>query len=294
MKRQSQFANDKLEIGFFEIYKGQLYDLLNSRNKLHAREDSKKKVCINGLTEIEVHSPEDVTNLLKVGLTERSIGVTAANSNSSRSHAILQVSLKKDGDVFGMFSFIDLAGSEKGSDRKDVDKETKLEGSEINKSLLALKECIRALDQESGHLPFRQSKLTQVLKDSFIGDSKTCMIATISPNSLNCEHTLNTLRYADRVKELKGESNLSWEVDDSEFISNEVYDDVEYDEEVVFNKIKTSSEFSLPISSSKKKTFQKLKMMEDFVKSCKDDRIINILNDKLERLYDTITELDLQ
>lgn len=68
-----------------------------------------------------------------------------------------------------------------------------------------MKECIRALDQDKRHTPFRQSKLTQVLKDSFVGNSRTCMIATISPNQSNSEHTLNTLRYADRVKELKGE-----------------------------------------------------------------------------------------
>lgn len=80
-----------------------------------------------------------------------------------------------------------------------------MEGAEINKSLLALKECIRALDQDKRHTPFRQSKLTQVLKDSFVGNSRTCMIATISPGGSNSEHTLNTLRYADRVKELKGE-----------------------------------------------------------------------------------------
>jgi kinesin family member 2/24 len=73
-----------------------------------------------------------------------------------------------------------------------------MEGAEINKSLLALKECIRALYQEHDHTPFRGSKLTQVLKDSFLGDSKTVMIATVSPNLLNCEHSLNTLRYAYR------------------------------------------------------------------------------------------------
>ena len=86
-----------------------------------------------------------------------------------------------------------------------------MDGAEINKSLLALKECIRALDLEKKHTPFRGSKLTQVLKDSFTGNSKTTMIANVSPAASCCEHTLNTLRYGDRVKELKkergGESN---------------------------------------------------------------------------------------
>lgn len=82
-----------------------------------------------------------------------------------------------------------------------------MDGAEINKSLLALKECIRALDQDKKHTPFRGSKLTQVLKDSFVGNSKTTMIANISPASTSCEHTLNTLRYADRVKELKKDAN---------------------------------------------------------------------------------------
>ena len=100
-------------------------------------------------------------------------------------------------------SFIDLAGSERGADTIDQNKQTRLDGAEINKSLLALKECIRALDLEKKHLPFRGSKLTQVLKDSFTGNSKTTMIANVSPANSCCEHTLNTLRYADRVKELK-------------------------------------------------------------------------------------------
>lgn len=105
--------------------------------------------------------------------------------------------------IHGKFSFIDLAGNERGADTSSANRQTRMEGAEINKSLLALKECIRALGKQSAHLPFRVSKLTQVLRDSFIGEkSKTCMIAMISPGLSSCEHTLNTLRYADRVKEL--------------------------------------------------------------------------------------------
>jgi kinesin family protein 2/24 len=100
-------------------------------------------------------------------------------------------------------SFIDLAGSERGADTVEQKKQTRIDGAEINKSLLALKECIRALDLDKKHLPFRGSKLTQVLKDSFTGNSKTTMIANVSPANSCCENTLNTLRYADRVKELK-------------------------------------------------------------------------------------------
>ena len=144
---------------------------------------------------------------IEAGLQSRTSGVTGANADSSRSHAILQLQLKeaKTQKDFGKMSFIDLAGSERGADTIDQNKQTRLDGAEINKSLLALKECIRALDLEKKHLPFRGSKLTQVLKDSFTGNSKTTMIANVSPAMSCCEHTLNTLRYADRVKELKKE-----------------------------------------------------------------------------------------
>lgn len=145
--------------------------------------------------------------LISKGLQGRTSGETGANADSSRSHAILQFQLKRSQDqkFFGKMSFIDLAGSERGADTREQNKQTRMDGAEINKSLLALKECIRALDLEKKHLPFRGSKLTQVLKDSFTGNSKTTMIANVSPANSCCEHTLNTLRYADRVKELKKE-----------------------------------------------------------------------------------------
>ncbi|NWI35596.1 KIF24 protein, partial [Picathartes gymnocephalus] len=145
-----------------------------------------------------------ILQVILKGGKERSTGATGVNSDSSRSHAIIQIQIKDTANrAFGRISFIDLAGSERAADARDSDRQTKMEGAEINQSLLALKECIRALDQEHMHTPFRQSKLTQVLKDSFIGNSKTCMIANVSPSHIATEHTLNTLRYADRVKELK-------------------------------------------------------------------------------------------
>ncbi|XP_070795077.1 kinesin-like protein KIF24 [Pituophis catenifer annectens] len=191
-------------ISFYEIYCGQLYDLLNGRKRLFAREDSKHVVQIVGLREVHVNTVNLLLEVILKGGKERSTGATGVNSDSSRSHAIIQIQMKDPANrVFGRISFIDLAGSERAADAKDSDRQTKMEGAEINQSLLALKECIRALDQEHAHTPFRQSKLTQVLKDSFVGNSKTCMIANVSPSHLATEHTLNTLRYADRVKELK-------------------------------------------------------------------------------------------
>ncbi|NXO59018.1 KIF24 protein, partial [Aramus guarauna] len=201
----SQSRKDLLVlISFYEIYCGQLYDLLNGRKRLFAREDSKHVVQIVGLREVQVDSVDLLLEVILKGGKERSTGATGVNSDSSRSHAIIQIQIKDTANrTFGRISFIDLAGSERAADARDSDRQTKMEGAEINQSLLALKECIRALDQEQAHTPFRQSKLTQVLKDSFIGNSKTCMIANVSPSHVATEHTLNTLRYADRVKELK-------------------------------------------------------------------------------------------
>ncbi|KAJ2744973.1 hypothetical protein GGI20_002547 [Coemansia sp. BCRC 34301] len=202
----------KVHVSFYEIYLTNLYDLLANRTKLNAREDANQNVCIQGLREVLVSSSDDLLSVFEYGNNCRSTGSTGANSDSSRSHAILQISLRdttshRGSAIRGKLSFIDLAGNERGADRGDrADKQTMMEGAEINKSLLALKECIRALDLNKRHQPFRQSKLTQVLKDSFLGNSRACMVATISPNTNNCDNTLNTLRYADRVKAMKNSS----------------------------------------------------------------------------------------
>ncbi|OAY56012.1 kinesin-like protein KIN-13A [Manihot esculenta] len=214
----------KLWLSFFEIYGGKLFDLLGDRKKLCMREDGRQQVCIVGLQEFEVSDIQIVKEYIEKGNAARSTGSTGANEESSRSHAILQLAVKKhsevkdsrrnndgnepkSGKLVGKISFIDLAGSERGADTTDNDRQTRIEGAEINKSLLALKECIRALDNDQIHIPFRGSKLTEVLRDSFVGNSRTVMISCISPNAGSCEHTLNTLRYADRVKSLSKSGN---------------------------------------------------------------------------------------
>ncbi|CAG07870.1 unnamed protein product [Tetraodon nigroviridis] len=208
---------------FFEIYSGKASDL---KAKLRVLEDGKQQVQVVGLQEKEVRCTEDVLKLIEVGNSCRTSGQTSANAHSSRSHAVFQIILRRKDKMHGKFSLIDLAGNERGADTSSADRQTRLEGAEINKSLLALKvgsstaraglceriypnpplfpfqECIRALGRNKAHTPFRASKLTQVLRDSFIGEnSRTCMIATISPGMTSCENTLNTLRYANRVKE---------------------------------------------------------------------------------------------
>jgi len=231
-----------LHVSFFEIYGGKLFDLLNRRAPVRCLEDARQHVRFLGLTEKAVVSVEELLTTMAEGQSQRSTGSTAANADSSRSHAVLQLSLKghacaersagrspvtsgpeaksmlqhgkrnvrvKDSNqgrlkepVIGSFSFIDLAGSERGADTRNTEKATRMEGAEINTSLLALKEVIRALDRKQNHTPFRGSKLTQVLKDSLVGArAKTAMLACIAPALSSCEHTLNTLRYADRVKE---------------------------------------------------------------------------------------------
>ncbi|ORX48162.1 kinesin-domain-containing protein [Piromyces finnis] len=200
--KKEKYSFISVYISFYEIYQGQLYDLLNNKKKVYAREDNNQQVCIQGLSEYNCFSENELMSIFMNGKNSRVTSTTGSNPDSSRSHGIFQVVLKdktkKNLPTYGKFVFIDLAGSERGADRDDNNKQTLLEGQEINKSLLALKECIRAIDQESKHTPFRQSKLTQVLKDSFTGNSKTCMITTISPSSMNIDHTLNTLRYAHR------------------------------------------------------------------------------------------------
>ena len=207
LSNDSKFSGFKIMVSFYEIYCDKLFDLLNNKNKLETREDKKHNINIVGLSENIVNSLNDLMEIINYGLKQRTVGKTGANSDSSRSHGIIQIRIiNQNNKEHGKITFIDLAGSEREVDKININKKTRIDGAEINKSLLALKECIRALDQDKSHTPFRGSKLTIVLRDSFLGDCKILMIANISPGNNSSDHTLNTLRYADRVKELKKNS----------------------------------------------------------------------------------------
>ncbi|CAF3287970.1 unnamed protein product [Rotaria socialis] len=256
-------------VTFYEIYCGKVFDLLNNKKRLRVLEDQKGLVQVCDRKEQQVKSVQDVLNIIQHGMSIRTSGTTAANSNSSRSHAILQIILKTSTPIsvhtnvsassssssssrnnnhnnpavprrivkeVGKMSLIDLAGSERGKDTASGDRLQRMEGSEINKSLLALKECIRALGRGDGsHVPFRGSTLTKVLRDSFIGDkSKVCMIAMVSPTHSDVENTMNTLRYADRVKELRASDNggsVSNEDDETKMDHESKASSIDYDKE---------------------------------------------------------------
>eukprot|EP00736_Rhodelphis_marinus_P011277 Rmarinus@m.25062 len=200
------FEPPTVAISFFELYVEKVLDLLQSRKEVRVLEDAKQNVSVFGLREVQVVSAEELLQYVSRGEGVRATSATNLNTDSSRSHSVLQISLRhpRTDDLLGKLSLVDLAGSERASDMNHTCQSTKREGSSINKSLLALKECIRAVDANSQHLPFRQSKLTQILKDCFVGeDCRTVMIATVNPDSYSCEHTLNTLRYAQRLKKLE-------------------------------------------------------------------------------------------
>ena len=203
-------SNTQVMVSFFEFYGGHAQDLLNDRRRMKLLEDGKNEIVVVGLREVEATNAEHLKLLLEQGHQGRTTHQTEANDTSSRSHAICQICLKDRSDpkkLLGKLSLVDLAGSERGGDTRSHNHQRRIESAEINTSLLTLKECIRALDQNNqsgrmGRVPYRGSKLTLLLKDCFTSATAlTTMIATVSPGAASADHSLNTLRYADRIKE---------------------------------------------------------------------------------------------
>lgn len=118
----NQYQDLELNVSFYEIYCGKLYDLLNNRELIHAREDNKQQVQIVGLTRRPIYAVEELMSIIQHGLQSRMCGETGANAESSRSHALLQMDLILNGKSYGKMSFIDLAGSERGADTSQQNK----------------------------------------------------------------------------------------------------------------------------------------------------------------------------
>ncbi|XP_047315459.1 kinesin-like protein KIN-8B [Impatiens glandulifera] len=199
---------------YLEVYNEVIYDLLEkSSGHLELREDPEQGIVVAGLRCIKVHSADRILELLNLGNSRRKTESTEVNETSSRSHAVLEIKVTRrrrnkyqSQIIKGKLSLVDLAGSERASETNSGGQKLR-DGANINRSLLALANCINALGKQQkkglAYVPYRNSKLTRILKDGLSGNSQTVMIATISPADTQYHHTVNTLKYADRAKEIK-------------------------------------------------------------------------------------------
>nr|XP_061811185.1 kinesin-like protein KIF18A [Nerophis lumbriciformis] len=215
-KRMDDAKEDKefsVAFSYLEVYNEQIRDLLANAGPLAVREDRVKGVVVQGLTLHEPKSAENILQALDCGNRNRTQHPTDMNATSSRSHAVFQIYLRQQDRGAGLnpnacvakMSLIDLAGSERASATNAKGQRFR-EGANINRSLLALGNVINALanpKSKQAFIPYRDSKLTRILKDSLGGNCRTVMIANISPSSKSYDDTHNTLKYANRAKEIK-------------------------------------------------------------------------------------------
>ncbi|XP_040204036.1 kinesin-like protein KIF13B [Rana temporaria] len=218
-KEETDELSFKVEVSYMEIYNEKVRDLLDpkgSRQSLKVREHKVLGPYVDGLSKLAVACYKDIESLMSEGNKSRTVAATNMNEESSRSHAVFNIILthtltdvqsSTSGEKVSKLSLVDLAGSERATKTGAAGERLK-EGSNINKSLTTLGLVISALaDQGAGKnknkfVPYRDSVLTWLLKDSLGGNSKTAMVATVSPAADNYDETLSTLRYADRAKNI--------------------------------------------------------------------------------------------
>ncbi|ORZ35888.1 P-loop containing nucleoside triphosphate hydrolase protein, partial [Catenaria anguillulae PL171] len=214
-----------VRVSFLEIYNEEVRDLLvppppngTKPAALEVKEHPETGVYVKDLQAFPVQSVADMDALMDRGNKSRSVAATEMNATSSRSHSIFTITIESsapgpDGTahvVAGKLHLVDLAGSERQSKTGAAGDRLK-EAAKINLSLSALGNCIAALVDGggSGHIPYRDSKLTRLLQDSLGGNAKTLMLATMSPASYNFDETLSTLRYANRAKNIKNKPRVN-------------------------------------------------------------------------------------
>lgn len=228
----SFFAGDveyEVTVSMLEIYNECVQDLFvkptdRPRGGLSIRETKKGEVYVEGLKTIPVTSYEDIAEQIERGTSLRTIGATNMNATSSRAHTVTTISFKQTfytgnkptNQKNSNINLVDLAGSERAR-TTGADAERLKEGSNINKSLSFLGKVITILaDKASGKkeaksavVPYRESKLTRILQNALGGNSKTSMIAALSPADINFEETLSTLVYANQVKSIKNRAKIN-------------------------------------------------------------------------------------
>ncbi|XP_032248820.1 kinesin-like protein KIF27 isoform X2 [Phoca vitulina] len=219
-----------IRVSYIEVYKEDLRDLLEletSIKDLHIREDEKGNTVIVGAKECQVESTDEVMSLLEMGNAARHTGTTQMNEHSSRSHAIFTITIcqveknmetGEDGSwysrrqIVSKFHFVDLAGSERVTKTGNTGERFK-ESIQINSGLLALGNVISALGdprRKSSHIPYRDAKITRLLKDSLGGSAKTVMITCVSPSSSDFDESLNSLKYANRARNIRNKPTLNF------------------------------------------------------------------------------------
>uniref|UniRef100_A0A8C2PCI4 Kinesin-like protein n=1 Tax=Capra hircus TaxID=9925 RepID=A0A8C2PCI4_CAPHI len=201
---------------YLEIYNEDVRDLLgtDAKQKLELKEHPEKGVYVKGLSIHTVRSVAQCERIVEAGCKNRSVGCTLMNKDSSRSHSIFTISIEiyavdergKDHLRAGKLNLVDLAGSERQSKTGATGERLK-EATKINLSLSALGNVISAL--VDGHIPYRDSKLTRLLQDSLGGNTKTLMVACLSPADNNYDETLSTLRYANRAKNIRNKPRIN-------------------------------------------------------------------------------------
>ncbi|KAL6005274.1 Kinesin-like protein KIN-5C [Asimina triloba] len=225
---ESQNAEYSVKVTFLELYNEEITDLLapeeiskllleeKQKKPLLLMEDGKGGVLVRGLEEEIVTSASEIFTLLERGSAKRRTAETLLNKQSSRSHSLFTITIHikeatPEGEELikcGKLNLVDLAGSENIS-RSGAREGRAREAGEINKSLLTLGRVITALVEHLGHIPYRDSKLTRLLRDSLGGRTKTCIIATVSPSVHCLEETLSTLDYAHRAKHIKNRPEVN-------------------------------------------------------------------------------------
>ncbi|KAG5083963.1 hypothetical protein JHK82_054129 [Glycine max] len=242
---ESQNAEYSVKVTFLELYNEEITDLLapeellkasleeKQKKQLPLMEDGKGGVLVRGLEEEIVTSASEIFTLLERGSSKRRTAETLLNKQSSRSHSLFSITIHikeatPEGEELikcGKLNLVDLAGSENIS-RSGAREGRAREAGEINKSLLTLGRVINALVEHLGHIPYRDSKLTRLLRDSLGGRTKTCIIATVSPAVHCLEETLSTLDYAHRAKHIKNKPEVNQKMMKSTLIKD-LYGEIE-------------------------------------------------------------------